>query len=118
MTALYIGLSALVSTCGNVLVLDECGEGNVRPAYVPHVDGAVDDQGAVGNVVLPLRPPFHVGHRSYRLDALHQQRLRAHIPNLQKSVKNKLQKICFSFFPYFTYFRCPFHLKVSAIKHF
>ncbi len=57
-------------SCGHVFVLLEGGEGDERPADVPHVDVVVHHHGAGGQVIPALRTPLHPGHRRYGLNAV------------------------------------------------
>ncbi len=57
-------------SCGHVFVLLEGGEGDERPADVPHVDVVVHHHGAGGQVISALWTPLHPGHRRYGLNAV------------------------------------------------
>jgi hypothetical protein len=73
---------------GDVLVLVEGGERDVRPPHVPDVDAAIYDERARSYVVSPLGAPLDVADRGDGVDRVFQSQLARQVPHLDtKSTK-------------------------------
>lgn len=81
-----VGISSPRDSRRHILMLVERRKRYIRPANVPHVYAAIDDESATRNMVFPLRSPFDSAYRCYRMDCKFQHGPHRQIPHLDRFV--------------------------------